>query len=148
MFHAWKNNQAFPVFLTALAGSRWVCFSKLLPGPGKSSTEVKPSCNLMPALVAAYLCKPLSQVPFSFETPSSTFIDLKPWLNSAWKAMSLGALCALMSASCVFCHPLHPCGPAGKGKVDAWNLGWGRDGEKPCSANELQVEERRAREKP
>lgn len=100
MFHAWKNNQAFPVFLIALTGSRWVFFSKLLPGPGKSSTEVKATHNLMPVLVTAYFCKPQSQIPFSLGTPSSKFINIKPWLNSAWKSMNLGAPYGLMPALC------------------------------------------------
>lgn len=100
MFHTWKNNQAFPVFLIALTGSRWVFFSKLLPSPGKSSTEVKASHNQMLVLVTAYFSKPWTQVPFSPGTLSSKFTNIKPWLNSVWKSMNLGAPWGLMPAVC------------------------------------------------
>lgn len=74
-------------------------------------------------LVAACLCNLLPQVPFIFQVTSSTFKDLKPWLNSAWKAMSLGALCSptLTSTRYVVCHPPKPSGSAGKGKREVWD---------------------------
>lgn len=55
----------------------------------------------MLVLVTAYFCKPWSQVPFSLGTLSSKFTNIKPWLNSAWKSMNLGAPWGLMpSVSC------------------------------------------------